>query len=347
MAATHDLVEEAFAVQEPGIHWRAAVAGSIAAIGPLAVGLALDDTVAGLIAAIGGLNTALCVPRAGLAARIWWAGLAVVGGAVSLVLADLVGPHTTVLIAVTLAWCGALALLRAAGPSGALVGFATGAVFVILAGVPIDPTPIGQQMLWFALGAVPAAAVMTLARAGQAPATTGVARQAIEQIRHGIVHDRALREHALRLGVAAAAGTLLYRAIDLPHGYWIPLTTLAILQPGEHATRVRAIQRAAGTLAGAAAIVVITVVTDAPWALVACAAVSAFWLYALDARGYFWLVVTLTPTALLMLAVVDFQGDDVVLERVGNSVLGIAIGLLIGEVAFWLTTRGAARPDDA
>ena len=39
-----------------------------------------------------------------------------------------------------------------------------------------------------------------------------------------------------------------HRLIDLPHGYWVPLTTLAILQPTEHGTLVRSLQRAAGTV---------------------------------------------------------------------------------------------------
>lgn len=338
MSSAGDLVQEAFRIEERGIDWRAAVAGALVAIGPLAVGLALGETVAGLTAAIGGLNTALCTPRAGLRARIWWTALAAIGGTASLVLADLVTAHTWSAVAMTLVWCGGLAFLRAAGRAGALVGFATGAVFTILVGIPVDRAPISQQMLWYAFGAIPALVIMVWARRGTDDAAH-LARGTLHAVRDGILHDAALRAHALRLGSAVAVGTLIYRLIDLPHGYWVALTTLAILQPGEHATRVRALQRAAGTLAGAGLIVLVTVITDDRWALVACAAASAFWLYALDERGYFWLVVMLTPTALLMLAVVDFQGDDVILERVGNSTLGIVIGLALGEAAWRLAPR--------
>lgn len=342
MSSAGDLVQEAFRIEERGIDWRAAIAGALVAIGPLAVGLALGETVAGLTAAIGGLNTALCTPRAGLRTRIWWTALAAVGGLVSLVLADLVTDQIWSTVVVTLVWCGGLAFLRAAGRPGALVGFATGAVFTILVGIPTDPVPIGQQMLWFAFGAVPALAIMVWARRGTDDAAH-LARTTLLAVRDGILHDTALRAHALRLGTAVALGTLIYRVVDLPHGYWVALTTLAILQPGEHATRVRAVQRAAGTLAGAALIVVVTLITDDRWALVACGAVAAFWLYALDERGYFWLVVMLTPTALLMLAVVDFQGNDLVLERVGNSTLGIVIGLALGE-AVWRLSPGTPPP---
>jgi Fusaric acid resistance protein-like len=314
-----DLVQEAFRTEERRIDWPAAAAGSLAAIGPLAVGLAVDQLAAGLTAGIGGLNTALCVPRAPLATRSRWGALAAAGGAASAVLADLSAPHTWSVVLATLVWVGAWALLRAKGPTGALVGFATAAVFTILAGFPSAP-PAGQRVLWFAMGALPALVLMACAR-----------RDSGRRSPPAAVSAGALGAHAARLAVAVAGGTLLYRAVDLPHGYWVPLTTLAILQPGEHATRVRALQRAVGTLGGAALILAVTLVTDNSWAIVACAGAAAFWLYALDERGYFWLVVMLTPTALLMMSVVDFEGESIVAERVANSAVGIVIGLAIGE----------------
>jgi hypothetical protein len=340
MAAVGDVVREAFRIEEHGIDWRSGLVGAVVAIGPLAIGVAIDDVPAGLTAAIGGLNTALCVPRAGARARWLWGTLAAVGSGASLALADLVGPHTWSLVPATLVWVGAWGFLRAAGPSGALVGFATCAVFTIFAGIPLGDTGLDQLMMWHAFGAVPALVLMVAVRRGPEPPPR-LARHVLEVVRVTARHDSALREHVVRLGGAVAAGTLLYRAIDLPHGYWVALTTLAILQPGEHATELRAIQRAAGTLGGAALILVITLVTEDRWALVACAGASAFWLYALRERGYFWLVVMLTPTALLMLSVLAFGGEAIVAERVVNSLLGLAIGLLIGEAA-WRLSRGAS-----
>ena len=54
---------------------------------------------------------------------------------------------------------------------------------------------------------------------------------------------------------------------------------------------------------------------------------------ALRERGYFWLVVMVTPTALLMLSAVDFEGDTVAFDRVSNSLIGIVIGLAFAELA--------------
>ena len=172
-----------------------------------------------------------------------------------------------------------------------------------------------------------------------------VGREALRKVRSAPRHDRALRAYALRLAVAVGAGSLLYRLVDLPHGYWVPLTTLAILQPTDHGTALRSLQRVAGTLLAAVLIVGVLLTTDSPWLLVACAAATAFLLYALDERGYFWLVVLLTPTVLLMISAIDFEGDTVALDRMADTVLGIVIGLAFGELANApARIRGARRP---
>jgi fusaric acid resistance family protein len=331
MSATSEIVREAFRTQERGLDWRSGLAGAVAAVGPLAIGVGIDRPAAGLTAAIGGLNTALCVPRADLRARAWWGSLAALGGVAALAAAGAANGSDASLIVVSLVWVAFWALFRADGPTGALTGFAIAAVFVILAGVP-ETAPLGQRVGWFALGAFPSLALMIVARRGSTRSPP-VGRRALRAVRTALLHDTALQVHAVRLAVAVGAGTVIYRLADLPHGYWVPLTTLAIVQPTEHDTFLRSIQRSAGTLAAGALILAVTLATDHRWPLLALAAASAFLLYALDERGYFWLVLLITPTALLMFSTVDFQGDTVAVDRVGDSMLGIAIGLAIGELA--------------
>ena len=76
-------------------------------------------------------------------------------------------------------------------------------------------------------------------------------------------------------------------------------------------------------------VIVVTAITGQVWVLVICAAIASLGLFALDERGYFWLVVMITPTALLMLSIADFQGFQVGVQRTLNSALGIVIGLLM------------------
>lgn len=343
MAAASDLVREAFRTEERGVHWRSGLAGAVVVIVPLAIGLAADEPVAGFTAAIGGLNTALAVPRAGLRARLWWGVLAALGGAAALAASTAGEGGDAAVILASVAWVAAWAFFRAAGPTGALLGFSTSAVFVIFAGLPADD-PLGERLAWFALGAVAGLALMVVARRRwrrAIPSGPG----ALRMVRDGLLHDRALRAHVLRLAVAVGAGTLVYRLIDLPHGYWVPLTILAVLQPTGHATVVRSLQRATGTLVAGGLIVAVTLLTDHRWPLTACTAATAFLLFALDGRGYFWLVVLLTPTALLMISAVNFKGDTVAIDRVADSMLGIAIGLAFGELATaWARARSARGP---
>jgi hypothetical protein len=334
------IVRDAFEVEEEGLDWRSGLAGAIAAVGPLAVGVAVDDPLIGFTATIGALNTALCVPRAGLGARTFWGGAALVGGCASTVLSQLVGDDTWTLLIATFLWVGAWAFWRAAGRIGALLGFATAAVFVILSGLPGDPGDTGRQLTWYAVGGAAGLVLMAAARRGEYAPPVG--RRALGAYRDGVARDRALAAHAGRLAIAVTTGTLVYRVFGLDHGYWVPLTILAILQPDERATTIRVIQRAAGTLAAGAVIVVITLVVDEAWVLLSCGAVSAFGLYALDHRSYFWLVVLLTPTVLFMISAVQFEGDEVAIERVANSLLGIAIGFAIGEL-FWRLSAGRGR----
>src|SRR4051794_27103355 len=166
MAGAADLVHEAFRTEEREFDWRGGAAGTIAAVGPLAIGLALDEPVAGFVATLGGLNAALCVPRARLSARTWWGLLALAGQTVAAVLADAVDGSDALLVAATVAWVGGWAFCRAVGPAGALLGFATAAVFVILAGIPSGAT-LGEQLRWVLLGGVPGVALMIAARGGQ------------------------------------------------------------------------------------------------------------------------------------------------------------------------------------
>ena len=343
MSATRDLVRDAFRTEEHGLDWRAGIAGALATVGPLAIGIGSGEAVLGLIAAIGGLNVSLCVPGAGLRSRLWWGSLAAVSQVGAFALASLVRDHDWALVVATLVWVSGWAVVRAAGRPGAILGFATAAVFVILGGIPASPEPFGERLLWFSLGTIAGAVLMVAARTGPEPSKP-VVRDSLRAVGEALNgRDAALRAHALRLGLVVSASTLFYVVIDLAHGYWVPLTALAILQPEERATRVRSVQRAVGTLAGTALIVAITLATHEPWALAAGAAVAAFGLFALDQRGYFWLVALITPTALFMLSSVDFQGDEIGLERVADSSLGILIGLAFGEIA-WRLWPSRARP---
>jgi Fusaric acid resistance protein-like len=332
---------EAFRVQRRGGDVVAGLAGALATCGPLALGIALDEPQIGVTAALGGLNGALITPRGPLRDRIGWGLGATLGYCASGAAAMALQGSVAASVAAAFVVVGLTSYLRTFGFTGGLTGFVIGAVFVILSGVPADSLDLGERVLWFALGALVGVVLMVTALARNAPPPSSDARPLLTVLTEGarqyirtLAEDKELRAHALRLASIVAVTTLVYRLLDLQHGYWVPLTVLAVLQPEEHASRVRAVQRAAGTLVATAAIALLVLATDSQWLIVAGQGVAAFGLFTLHSRSYFWLVVMITPTALLTFTAIDYQGDDIALERAAWSALGILVGLAIAE-ALW------------
>lgn len=354
---------ESFRVERAGIDLRAGLAGGVATCAPLAIGVAAGEPAIGVTACFGGLNAALGVPRGPLRERIGWGVGAALLCCASIALATAVQPSTAASVIAAFLLVAVATSLRTFGKDGGLTGFVIGAIFVITNGIPAGDLDVIDRTLWFAAGSVVGVTLMVLAYARDAPpsgkaldvappgdgdAPSGaesldaaplhdVLNDGARRLRDTFLHDTLLRWHALRLATTVAAATLFYQALGLDHGYWIPLTILAVLQPEEHASRVRAIQRGVGTLVGTVVIGVLTIVAgDAEWLTIAAQGLCAFWLYALFARGYFWLVVLLTPTALLTTSAVAWEGAEIALQRASWSAVGILIGLAIGELVWQL-----------
>lgn len=65
--------------------------------------------------------------------------------------------------------------------------------------------------------------------------------------------DPALVRFTARAVVLMMVGVAAFKYLHLPHGYWLPLTMVIVLQPDYGSTRQRAAQRVLGTLAGSIA----------------------------------------------------------------------------------------------
>ena len=329
-----EIVDEVFRVNESGIDWGIAIAGMLAVALPLLIGLAVGEPTLGLLAALGGLNVALAVPGREVSDRWAWGLLCLVGSVVAISLSDLTQPSIAACVVATFIWTGAWSTLRVAGKHGALTGFALGAMFVITNGLPVQP--LGPAVAAVAVGGLVSLALMLIAGGGPTPTQGEATWPGLGTTIHGAWSRfwtrPVLRHHALRIGLTTAASVLAYRLIDLSYGYWVTLTILAILQPDPHVSRIRSIQRSTGSLVGIVVAAAFVYLTGDPWVLAVAASMLALALFALRERSYHWLVMLLTPTALLMISSVFYSGVGITEYRVLNTVLGIAIAL----AATWL-----------
>jgi uncharacterized membrane protein YccC len=149
--------------------------------------------------------------------------------------------------------------------------------------------------------------------------------------------------HALRLAATTAAGVALYRALDLPHGYWVPVTVLFVLRPDFGSTFTRGLQRYIGTAAGVVlATLAVAAFHPGPYALAALVTVFAVGVFAFLLANY--ALFTLSVTAFIVF-LVSFGGTPeyvAALNRLVASVIGATLAL--GFYALWPTWERSTLP---
>jgi len=152
--------------------------------------------------------------------------------------------------------------------------------------------------------------------------------------------------HAVRLGATTAAGAALYRVLDLPHGYWVPLTVLFVLRPDFSSTFTRGLQRYIGTAAG---VVLATLIAAAfhpgPYALAALATVLAVGVFAFLLANYALFTASITAFIVFLISFGGVPEYKTALQRLVASVIGAT--LTLGVYALWPTWERSTLPDTA
>ncbi|HEX5313321.1 MAG TPA: FUSC family protein [Gammaproteobacteria bacterium] len=145
----------------------------------------------------------------------------------------------------------------------------------------------------------------------------------------------AIFRYALRIAFVAALAVAVEVSLRVPHGIWLPLTVLVIMQPDFGATLPRAFARAGGTLAGVVIAGAILVAVPWPAGREAAVFVLAF-LMALTLRlRYGFFVACLTPLVVLLLALYQpGEGWNFVVERVLETAAGTVLAIL-GALLLW------------
>ena len=193
-----------------------------------------------------------------------------------------------------------------------------------------------------------------LARRGAAPrlAPTPIERATISE-RHlalGLFRDRPRSRHgplwpaaarvALGALVAGAAAGLLTHFTGLGHPYWAAVSAVAVLQATSlRLSRQRALQRAAGTVAGLLIAGGAVAIPGGPWVLVAEIVVAQVIAELLVIRNYGLAMLAVTPLALL---VGELGRKSPPLDLIGDRLVQTVLGCVLGLAAAALVTNRAA-----
>src|SRR4051794_29024219 len=155
----------------------------------------------------------------------------------------------------------------------------------------------------------------------------------LETLRAHFSFRSAIFRHALRVGLATAAGTAVAH-LQLAHGIWVPMATLIVLQPEFGGTINRALQRTAGTVAGAALAGLMLATLNGTLVFEPLLIVLLFAAFFVLRRRYGLGVTFPTPIVVLILATADTSPWWDTLERIVDTILGAALGLEAGYL-FW------------
>jgi uncharacterized membrane protein YccC len=155
--------------------------------------------------------------------------------------------------------------------------------------------------------------------------------------------DAALVRFTARIAVLTVLGVGLIKAFPLPHGYWLPVTLVIVLQPDYGSTRQRAAQRLLGTLAGSI-LASATLWLHLPFApLMAVTAATSFLFGFLVKRNYGVAVAFVTVFVVLLTEAGGPLTLALTLERLGTTTAGGLLALMAAQL-FWPVWERARFP---
>lgn len=152
-------------------------------------------------------------------------------------------------------------------------------------------------------------------------------REAWERIRMQLTPRSFRFRHAVRLGIALLVGYATLHLIHPRNGYWILLTTLLVCQPSYGATRLRLLQRVAGTVMGLVlGWITLRLLPFGPWQMPLIVA-SGVVFFAARLRRY-----PLATAAITLFVVLCFNqvgnGYEMMWPRLLDTLIGGAIAAL-------------------
>jgi hypothetical protein len=155
---------------------------------------------------------------------------------------------------------------------------------------------------------------------------------------------RELLQYSLRLAVVLMMGTAVFTFLQLPHGYWIPFSSLVVLQPDFGSTWRRAFHRAAGTLLGVVAVGGLLYLQPPYWVLLVIMAVLCGVVAHFLKHNYVAAVFIVTVMLVVSMEAMGPVSFDLGLERLVCCVLGSFLAFLAALTLWPFWERQRVRP---
>ncbi len=154
-------------------------------------------------------------------------------------------------------------------------------------------------------------------------------------LRNNLTFKSAGFRHALRISITSAIAVLLAHIIHMPHSYWIPLTAVVIMAPDFGGSfLIRTLQRGAGTILGGLLAVLLISQVQSQLLIIFILIISTFLAISMLTINYAVFVFFLTPLIVMMYSISDIGDWHIPLDRVLDTLLGIALTLIGGRLLF-------------
>jgi uncharacterized membrane protein YccC len=146
--------------------------------------------------------------------------------------------------------------------------------------------------------------------------------------------DRPLMRYILRLASLLIPSVLVHTWLGIPHGYWLGLTLVVVMQPDYGSTRQRAAERVFGTLLGSVLASALLYLKLPHLVLLAAAGVNSFLFALFLKRRYDVAVVFLTLLVVLLTEIGGPVDWRLTIERVVCTLAGGGLALVAAHF-FW------------
>lgn len=345
-------LRQVFTIDRAQLRAQPAVLCMVTIAAALAVGCALQRPVIGMIAAGGAMSVGMGsfqrVGRSRIRPMLWASigmGLFSIGGSA-------VG-HSGLGAVLNAGWVGfAGGMLVALGPGAAWVGLQCAIAALVASGYPSGMNVAFSRAALLLAGGLVQTAVVAAYWHFVLPWKLSTADDpypgfvpALRVLRENLSWRSTPFRFAVREAVTLASGAALAHFLQIPNGYWIPMTSLLVMKPNLQQTVPRGIARVGGTIVGAILATVLVAELRPNLLLLAVLIVLFAWIsYSIVTVNYAAFSISLTAYIVCLLAFAGLPAGAVVLHRTVNTTAGGALALLSYATTLWVRRKVPVEP---